>query len=138
MLRGHLLALANPARHTEEELHDLTGEWKPLHRRLGEALIEYVERYPADHTPQTAGGNATVVVTMTLEQLLGEHTTALLDDGTRMSAGQARRLACEAGIIPPCSDRGPSRSTSDVRHGSTPGSSASPWSARRWLHRQGL
>jgi hypothetical protein len=100
MLRRHLLALANPARHTHDELHDVGGEWKPLQRRLGEALVEYVERYPADHTPQTSGVNATVVVTMTLEQLLGEHTTALLDDGTRMSAGQARRLACEAGIIP--------------------------------------
>ncbi|GAA1438711.1 hypothetical protein GCM10009641_44590 [Mycobacterium cookii] len=44
--------------------------------------------------------NATVVVTMTIEQLLAESATALLDDGTRMSAGQARRLACEAGIIP--------------------------------------
>jgi hypothetical protein len=100
MLRRHLLALANPARHTEEDLHDGRGEWKPMRRRLGEALVEYVERYPADHTPQTAGVNATVVVTMTLEQLLGEHATALLDDGTHMSAGQARRLACEAGIIP--------------------------------------
>ncbi len=37
---------------------------------------------------------------MTIEQLLAEHATALLDDGSRMSAGQARRLACEAGIIP--------------------------------------
>jgi hypothetical protein len=100
MLRRHLLALANPARHTDEELHDGSGGWKPLHRRLGGALVEYVERYPADHTPQTAGVSAAVVVTMTLEQLLGEHATALLDDGTRMSAGQARRLACEAGIIP--------------------------------------
>lgn len=100
MLRRHLLALANPARHTDDELHDASGEWKPLHRRLGEALVEYVERYPTDHTPQTAGVNATVVVTMTLEQLLGEHTTALLDDGAHMSAGQARRLACEARVIP--------------------------------------
>ena len=100
MLKRHLLALANPARHTEAELRDESGEWKPLRRRLGEAFMEYVERYPADHTPQTAGVNATVVVTMTLEQLLGEHATALLDDGTRMTAGQARRLACEAGIIP--------------------------------------
>ena len=100
MLKRHLLALANPARHTEDELRDETGEWKPLRRRLGEALVEYVERYPVDATPQTAGVNATVVVTMTMEQLLGETATALLDDGTRMSAGQARRLACEAGIIP--------------------------------------
>ncbi|KRE96343.1 hypothetical protein ASG76_04795 [Nocardioides sp. Soil774] len=100
MLRRHLLALANPARHTEAELLDETGGWKPLRRRMGEALVEYVERYPVDAAPQTAGVNATIVVTMTLEQLLGEHATALLDDGTRMTAGQARRLACEAAIIP--------------------------------------
>lgn len=100
MLKRHLLALANPARHTEGELRDESGDWKPLRRRLGEALVEYVERYPVDATPQTAGVNATVVVTMTLEQLLADHATALLDDGSRMSAGQARRLACEAGIVP--------------------------------------
>ncbi|GAA1927946.1 hypothetical protein GCM10009797_22160 [Nocardioides hwasunensis] len=100
ILKRHLLALANPARHTDVELHDESGEWKPLHRRLGEALVEYVERYPREATPQTAGVNATVVITMSLEQLLCESATALLDDGTRMSAGQARRLACEAGIVP--------------------------------------
>jgi hypothetical protein len=100
MLKRHLLALANPARHTDAELHDESGDWKSLRRRLGEAFVEYVERYPVDATPQTAGVNATVVVTMTLEQLLAEQATALLDDGSRMSAGQARRLACEAGIVP--------------------------------------
>jgi hypothetical protein len=100
MLRRHLLALANPARHTEADLRDESGDWKPLRRRLGEAFVEYVERYPAAATPQTAGVNAAVVVTMTLDQLLAEHATALLDDGSPMSAGQARRLACEAGIIP--------------------------------------
>lgn len=100
MLRRQLLALANPARHDEAELRDESGEWKPLRRRLGEAFVEYVERFPADRTPVTGGVNATVVVTMTLEQLLGDNATALLDDGSRMSAGQARRLACEAGIIP--------------------------------------
>jgi hypothetical protein len=100
MMKRHLHARAKPARPTDEQLRDESGDWKPLRRRLGEAFIEYVERYPTDHTPQTAGVNATIVVTMTLEQLLGEHATALLDDGTRMTAGQARRLACEAGIIP--------------------------------------
>ena len=100
MLKRHLQALANPARHTEAELRDETGGWKPLRRRMGEAFVEYVERYPVTATPQTAGVNATVVITMTLDDLLAEHATALLDDGTRMSAGQARRLACEAGIIP--------------------------------------
>lgn len=100
MLKRHLLALANPARHTEAELRDESGDWNSLRRRMGEAFVEYVERYPAKATPQTAGVSATVVVTMTLEQLLAGQATALLDDGSRMSAGQARRLACEAGIIP--------------------------------------
>ena len=100
MLKRHLQALANPARHTEAELRDETGNWRPLRRRMGEAFVEYVERYPTTASPQTAGVNATIVVTMTLDDLLAEHATALLDDGTRMSAGQARRLACEAGIIP--------------------------------------
>ena len=99
-LRRHLLALANPARHSDGELREESGAWKPMSRRLGEALVEYVERYPADRAPLTGGVNPTLVVTMTLEQLLAEHATAVLDDGTRMSAGQARRLACEAGIIP--------------------------------------
>jgi hypothetical protein len=100
MLKRHLLARANPARHADADLRDDFGDWKPLRRRLGEAFVEYVERYPVEATPQTAGVNATIVVTMTLEQLLTEHATALLDDGSRMTAGQARRLACEAGIIP--------------------------------------
>lgn len=100
MFRHHLLALANPARHPESDLNDDTGRWKSMGRRLGEAFVEYVERYPADRAPLTSGVSPTLVVTMTLEQLLAEHATAVLDDGTRMSAGQARRLACEAGIIP--------------------------------------
>ena len=100
MLRRHLLALANPARHDDAGLHTEAGAWKPLPHRLGEALVEYIERYPAEHTPSSGGLNATVVITMTLEQLLGDNAPALLDDGTAMSAGQARRLACEAGIVP--------------------------------------
>ena len=42
---------------------------------------------------------ATVVVTMTLEALLGVEQAATLDTGERITAGEGRRLACEAGII---------------------------------------
>src|SRR5688500_19136742 len=93
MLRRHLLALANPARHEVSELTTEEGDWKPPSQRLGEAFVEYVERYPADRTPESGGVNATVVVTMTMDQLLGGDAPALLDDGSRMTAGQARRLA---------------------------------------------
>ena len=68
---------------------------------LGHAFCEYVTRYPVDRLPQAGGVDATVVVTMTLENLLGDsEKPALLDTGDRITADQARQLACEAGIIP--------------------------------------
>ena len=68
---------------------------------LGHAFCEYVTRYPVDRLPQAGGVDATVVVTMTLDNLLGDsHTPALLDTGDPITADQARKLACEAGIIP--------------------------------------
>ncbi len=80
----------------------------PKHRRhsgtpkgLGHAFSEYVTRYPIDRLPQAGGVDATVVVTMTLENLLGDsQAPAVLDTGDPITADQARKLACEAGIIP--------------------------------------
>jgi hypothetical protein len=44
--------------------------------------------------------NATVVVTIPLDTLLGGLKAAQLDTGTRISPGLSRRWACEAGVIP--------------------------------------
>ncbi len=44
--------------------------------------------------------NATIVVTMDLATLLGGLKAASLDTGETITADTARRLACEAGIIP--------------------------------------
>lgn len=68
--------------------------------RLGQALCEYILRYPTDQTPDAGGVAATAVVTIPLDTLLGDNGTATLDDGTTLSAGEARHLACQAGIIP--------------------------------------
>ncbi|MEG3093495.1 DUF222 domain-containing protein [Sphingomonas sp. PB1R3] len=67
---------------------------------LGVAFMDYIRRYPVDKLPTAGGVNATVVVTMTLETLLGGLKAAQLDTGTMISPGLARKLACEAGIIP--------------------------------------
>src|SRR4029077_3710401 len=80
----------------------------PKHRQhsgtpkgLGHAFSEYVTRYPIDRLPQVGGVDATIVVTMTLENLLGDsQAPAVLDPGAPITADQARKLACEAGIIP--------------------------------------
>ncbi|UAL28622.1 HNH endonuclease [Nocardioides rotundus] len=74
---------------------------RPLSRTgLGEAFCELIESRPADTLPTSGGISATVVVTMELDTLLGGLKAASLDTGSKITAGQARRLACEAGIIP--------------------------------------
>jgi hypothetical protein len=67
---------------------------------MGLAFVEYLNRFPTKKLPQAGGMDATVVVTMSLETLLGGLKAAQLDTGTRISAGLARRMACEASIIP--------------------------------------
>ncbi len=82
----------------------------PQHRQhsgtpkgLGHAFSEYVTRYPIDRLPKAGGVDATVVVTMTLDQLEGRLDAsgiATLDTGEPITAHLARKLACEAAIIP--------------------------------------
>ena len=67
---------------------------------MGRAFVDYIETRPAGATPKAGGVAATVVVTMDLDTLLGGLAAASLDTGSRISAGEARRIACRAGIIP--------------------------------------
>ena len=62
--------------------------------------MDYIESRPEDSVPSAGGVPATVVVTMDLETLMGGLKAASLDTGSRISAGEARRIACRAGIIP--------------------------------------
>ena len=67
------------------------------HRR-GLAFAEILEHLPTDHLhPKTA---ATVVVTIDHTVLEGAIKTAGLDTGHTITAGEARRLACTAGLLP--------------------------------------
>lgn len=109
MLRKHLLALTMTFR-TEDGSDpggdqpakpQATSQTKQLTRhRLGLAFMDYIETRPEDTVPSAGGVPATVVVTMELETLLGGIKAASLDTGPRISPGEARRLACRAGIIP--------------------------------------
>ncbi|WP_028650188.1 DUF222 domain-containing protein [Nocardioides halotolerans] len=97
MLKKHLLALAAP-RHQASK--GPVGERKPTPQRLGQAFVELIQRYPKKRLPKAGGLNATVVVMMTLDALEGRLKAARLDTGERLSPGAARRLACEAGVLP--------------------------------------
>lgn len=65
--------------------------------QLGAAFTELVEHLPTDGI---GGRGATVMVHLDYERLLDGLASARVDAGVRISAGQARRLACNAGIVP--------------------------------------
>jgi hypothetical protein len=96
-LKKALLALAAPKHRASK---GPLGERLPSPERLGQAFMEYVQRYPTHKLPHAGGLNATVVVLMPLETLMGGLKAAELDTGETISPALARRLACEAGIIP--------------------------------------
>jgi hypothetical protein len=106
MLKKQLMAIAAPKHQAAAvstvsagSSSDEVGRLSWPHR-MGLALMEWIERYPADRLPCAGGVNASAVVTMSLETMMGGMAAASLDTGARMSPGQARRLLCEAGIIP--------------------------------------
>lgn len=100
MLKKAVQSLAAPRRVGEARVDAETGRKRPYPELLGQAFCELVERFPADRLPDAGGVNATVVVTIGHELLLRGIGAATLDDGTRISAAEARRLACEAAVIP--------------------------------------
>jgi hypothetical protein len=68
---------------------------------MGYGLMDLLEHHLAvDTLPAQNGSPFTVVVTIGLDHLLTGLGVATLDSGERISAGEARRLACRAGIIP--------------------------------------
>jgi hypothetical protein len=75
----------------------------PYPRRLGQAFCSLLEHLDPAALPHHGGDVTTVMVTMTLDQLRAELATAGVLDGeteTLLSAGEVRRLACTARILP--------------------------------------
>lgn len=106
-----LHALASPARGAEayertRATDEVDDDGQPVVRAkvsaelLGEAFCDYIERFPLDAIPTAGGVSATVVVTLDLQTLTDGIKAAGLDTGQTITAAQARRLACQAGIIP--------------------------------------
>jgi hypothetical protein len=62
--------------------------------------MEYVESYPTDRLPTSAGAGLSLTVTLDLDTLVTGLGAASLSTGERISAGETRRLACRAGLVP--------------------------------------
>ncbi len=107
MLERALLAFAAPKHQISKRTgQEQQGEQasvpvrRPTAQRLGAAFVELIERLDPAILPRAGGVNATVVVTISLASLMGGLAAATLDTGARISAATARRMACEAGIVP--------------------------------------
>jgi hypothetical protein len=112
-LHGHLLTqaldrLTAPRRlgrdHNDEPVVDESApgtEWGAhLYETRGAALCELIEHLPVRGWPGHGGNNCEVMVTLDLESLLTGLGAAGLDTGVAITAGDARRLACGAGLVP--------------------------------------
>jgi hypothetical protein len=71
-----------------------------LPRCRGEAFCALLEHIPAAGLPMHGGTATSVVVTLDFESLCASVGAAELSTGGRISAGEARRLACTAGVLP--------------------------------------
>ncbi|MBM9460181.1 DUF222 domain-containing protein [Nocardioides sp. zg-536] len=75
----------------------------PRHRANAHAFEALLELLDPDQLPEHGGDATTVIVALSHEQLLTDLATAIAITGggaDPISAGEARRLACQAAIIP--------------------------------------
>jgi hypothetical protein len=101
LLKKALEALTAPRRVGEGRVDPGTGKKIPYEVLLGQGFMELLENHlnPAG-LPSQGGSPFTLVVTIGIEALRSGVGAGTLETGERISAGEARRLACRAGIIP--------------------------------------
>lgn len=101
LLRKALEALISPRRLGERRMDPASGKPLPHSTLLGRGFLELLERHlNLDTLPGGGGSPFTVVVTVALDTLRAGLGIAEVETGHRISAGEVRRLACRAGIIP--------------------------------------
>jgi hypothetical protein len=130
MFKKALLAIAAP-RHRTAVDGRAPVPGRPSAQKLGQALMEYLETYPAEKLPHSGGVSATVVVTMPLETLIGGLAATQLDTGHRVSPAWPAGWPVRPGSSPRCSARSRRSSTWAAGSGSTPPPSASRWRSSR-------
>ncbi len=105
MLKKALWALASPRHRAAAAVHGAgaeteSGVARPSPEKMGHAFCALIEALPADRLPQAGGMDATMSVICELATLQTGLGFARLDTGELISASQARRLACNAKILP--------------------------------------
>ena len=109
LLATQLHAFASPRRdHIEsgasgpaaDRRGPVSGERVPYGQLLAQAFCSLLERLPRGVVPSQGGDAATLVVMIDQDKLASDLGVARLSTGHAISVGEARRLACTAGILP--------------------------------------
>ena len=93
--KTYLDAYTSPRRNPLGDVDQL-----PAPRRRGEAFCALLENLPVNGLPKHGGTATSVMVILDLDTLQTDAGCAETSTGDRITAEQARRLACQAGIIP--------------------------------------
>jgi hypothetical protein len=100
-LKKTLEQMTSPRRGRLGASHHQAGD-QSLHQdwdhRRGLAFVDLLEHLPTDHLHGKTA--ATIVVTINHDHLTRAVGAAHLDTGDHLTAGQTRRIACQAGILP--------------------------------------
>ncbi|WP_406023275.1 HNH endonuclease [Nocardioides sp. NBC_00850] len=96
-LRTQLDALAQPRKLSAEN----RGRKAPYDRLLGQAFARIIETYDVNNLPRHGGHGTTVFITMNVDDLRKDLGTAVLGfAGEQITAAEARRMACNADLVP--------------------------------------
>jgi hypothetical protein len=97
-----LEAFTSPRRdHLTGDVRDpATGERLRADRLRGQAFCTLIEHLDPDRLPQHGQTATTVVITIDLDKILRDLGAGELLDGTGLSPGEVRRLACNASLLP--------------------------------------
>jgi len=98
-LLTYLHAYTNP-RHDNGVQTEAPDDRAPYDVRLGHAFCSLLEHLDPHRLPLHGGTATTVMVTIDLDALMSGLGTATTGTGEVITAGEARRLACTAGLIP--------------------------------------
>jgi len=104
-LKRYLEAFTSPRHNSNTpgsglNIDPATGQKLPYDGVLGNAFRAFLESIDPRRMPIQGGDATRVIATIPWKDLKAGTGVGILGDGTRISAGEVRRLACNAGIIP--------------------------------------
>lgn len=102
MLKNCLEALNAPqVKQGEDDPALAVLDDKPTYgQQMAQAFMTLIEHIPGDRLPQTAGVGVTLTVNIELKNLIDGIKAGTLSTGCRISASEARRMACEQALLP--------------------------------------